>query len=355
MNINDILDTEVLERHIRDGFIAARRHPHLPLTVLNYTAKAQYERMWDGVTMRCRGLVVDNRGKIVANCMPKFFNYGEPAAENIKLDGPVEVTDKLDGSMGEIAFYQGELIVATRGSFESDQAKFAYNHIVNNPEYYHSFKVLCGDSVTAIVEIIYPENRIVLDYGEVRDVVLIGAIANNQLSNGRQLWIPADQIYSWPGPKVEKFSANTFEDALRIPPRTNKEGVVVYFKKTGDRLKIKQEDYIIAHRFISNLTPKNIWEQLYSGKTVEDMLEIAPDEFHDLVREIAGSLIKSYADLLRATSVEYLNIELKLPTGYTRKDFALAAATSPYRAHLFHILDNRKDALIESVWKAIQP
>lgn len=355
MYINKLLDAELLGSHIRNGYVTARRHPHLPLTILNYTPKAQYERVWDEVTTRCRGLVVDSKGVVVANCMYKFFNYGEPNALNIKLDGPVQVTDKLDGSMGLVAFYERQLIVATRGSFESEQAEFAYNHINSTPGYLDAFRVICGDSVTAVVEIIYPENRIVVDYGQMRDVVLIGTIANNEASNGKQFWIPADKFYSWPGPRVEKFNAKTFEEALRIPPRINKEGIVVYFENTGDRLKIKQQDYLAAHKFISNLTPKNIWQQLHQGETVEHLLEMAPDEFHNLVREYSSAILKNFDDLLSAVRVEFYKINDSLPEGYSRKDFALKVASNPYRGHLFHVLDNRDDLLVESVWKAIQP
>lgn len=355
MYISNVLDAELLGSHIRNGYVTARRHPHLPLTILNYTPKAQYEQMWDEVTTRCRGLVVDNKGEVVANCMYKFFNYGEPNASNIDLSGPVQVTDKLDGSMGIVAFYERQLFVATRGSFESEQAKFAYDHIMNTPGYLDAFRIICGDSVTAIVEIIYPENRIVVDYGDMRDVVLIGAIANNELSDGRQLWIPADKFYSWPGPRVERFSAKTFEQALRIPPRFNKEGIVVYFEKTGDRLKLKQEDYLIAHKFVSNLTPKNVWQQLRDGKTVESMLDIAPDEFHETVREYANVINNSFSYLYRLINQEFIRINASLPAGYSRKDFALAVANNPYRSHLFHVLDQRHDLLVESVWKAIQP
>jgi len=355
MYISNLLDAELLGSHIRNGYVTARRHPHLPLTILNYTPKAQYEQMWDEVTTRCRGLVVDNKGEIAANCMYKFFNYGEPNAKDIDLSGPVQVTDKLDGSMGLVAFYEDILFTATRGSFESEQAQFAYDHIMKTQGYADAFHTICGNSVTAVVEIIYPENRIVVDYGEMRDVVLIGAIANNELSNGRQLWIPADKFYSWPGPRVEKFNAKTFEDALRIPPRINKEGIVVYFESTGDRLKLKQQDYLIAHKFVSNLTPKNVWQQLHDGNTLENLLEMAPDEFHDTVREYVTSIQKSFDHLLKLVNIEFDKINRSLTPGYSRKDFALAVAKNPYRSHLFHVLDQRSDLLVESVWKAIQP
>jgi RNA ligase len=353
MYIGDILDIEILESHVRNGYVTARNHPHLPLTVFNYTPKAVYEPLWDSITLRCRGLIVDTNGVVVGNCMNKFFNYGEPNAKNIKLDGKVQVTDKLDGSMGTVISYDGELVVATRGSFESDQAKWALDFISKNTELCNAFKLLCSENTTAIIEIIYPDNRIVVDYGDLEAIVLIGAIGNYELMRGRQLWIPADSIYSWPGPVVEKFDIDSFEDALRMPPRLNKEGIVIYFENTGERLKIKQKDYIEAHKFISNLTPKNIWSSLRSGKTVEDLLEVAPDEFHQLVRDISSILIDNRNKLLSEIEKEFIALG---PIRFkSRKEFAEAIKNHPLKGFLFTRLDGRADQLLESLWKAVEP
>jgi RNA ligase len=353
MYVNDILDAKLLESHVRNGYVSARNHPHLPLTIFNYTPKAVYEPLWDDVTLRCRGLIVDHTGLVVGNCMNKFFNYGEPNAKNIKLDGRVQVTDKLDGSMGSVCFYHGDMIVATRGSFESEQAKWACDFIKKDHQLFDAFRVLCAENVTAVVEIIYPENRIVVDYGDMTAVVLIGAIGNYELTAGKQLWIPADKIYSWPGPVVEKFEADSFEEALRIPPRFNREGIVVYFEESGQRLKIKQSDYIEAHRFISNLTPRSIWEQLKNGKTLEELLSVAPDEFHSSVKEIVSVILKNKMRLEEEIEREFIVLSGKQFS--SRKEFAEAIKDHPLKSFLFLRLDGRTDQLLDSVWKAIEP
>lgn len=353
MHVSDILDVDLLESHVRNGYVSARSHPHLPLTIFNYTPKAAYEPLWDTITLRCRGLIADDKGFIVGNCMPKFFNYNEPSAKDIDKDGPVQTTDKLDGSMGSVIFYQDDLVVATRGSFESEQAIWAHNFIQKDKELCEAFRVICSENVTAVVEIIYPENRIVVDYGDLEAVVLIGAIGNYELTRGRQLWIPADGIYSWPGPIVERFDAASFEEALRIPPRLNREGVVIYFENSGQRLKIKQKDYIEAHKFISNLTPKNIWNELRNGKTVEQLLDVAPDEFHGLVREITSILMENRDKLLEEIEREFISLN---PRQYeTRKEFAEAIKDHPLKGLLFTRLDGDQAKLIESVWKAVEP
>lgn len=355
MKIYDILDVEKLNEYIHEGYISRRTHPHLTLAVLNYTAKAQYEPLWDDVTLQCRGLIVDDHANVVASCMKKFFNYGEIHAPK-DLTGPVQVTDKLDGSLGSVSFYEGELVVATRGSFESDQAKFAYELIKNKEEYYSAFKIICDDNVTAVVEIIYPENRIVVNYGDMRDVVLIGAIGNNyELQCQKQLWIPAENIYSWPGPIVQKFSARSFDEALKIPARANAEGIVVYFEKSGERLKIKQDDYIALHKFVSNLSPKTTWENLSSGKTIEDILSITPDEFHAEVRDWAERIILHYEDVIMKVEADYEELMWSLPDSYTRKDFAMAVKGNKYQSLLFMLLDQQTDRMLVSAWKLVQP
>lgn len=353
MYVSDILDVDLLESHVRNGYVTARNHPHLPLTVFNYTPKAVYEPLWDNVTLRCRGLIADSHGLVVGNCMHKFFNYGEINAKNIDLTGPVQTTDKLDGSMGSVIVYENELVLATRGSFESPQALWAQEFIKKDPQLEAAFKVICSENVTAVVEIIYPDNRIVVDYGDLKAVVLIGAIGNYELTKGRQLWIPADRIYSWPGPVVERFSASSFEEALRMPPRLNREGIVIYFEDSGDRLKIKQKDYIEAHRFISNLTPRRVWDDLRNGKTVEDLLSVAPDEFHQLIHDLSSVILENKRALLAKIEREFLILDLA--QYQTRKELAEAIKDHPLKHFLFLRFDNDETRLLESVWKAIEP
>ena len=47
--------------------VTARRHPRLPLAIYNYTAQAQHAPMaqWTTALMDCRGLILDDDGKIV--------------------------------------------------------------------------------------------------------------------------------------------------------------------------------------------------------------------------------------------------------------------------------------------------
>jgi len=353
MKLNKLFDIQKLDNYINDGYISARRHPHLPLTIYNYTAKTQWENLWDEVTMHCRGLIVDWRGEIVGNCLVKFFNYNEPNAKDIDTSGPVQVTDKLDGSYLAVCEYNGHLVTATRGSFESEQAQVATQILDANPEYIQALQLLCIDS-TVIFEIIYPENRIVVDYNGMRDLVLIGAVANFELNDGRQLWTPGDEI-NWPGQVVQRFKCNSFAEALAMPPRDNAEGIVVYFERTGERVKIKQERYIELHKLIFDLTPKRIWERRKEGETLKDILLGLPDEFVAPVKQFDAELTNNLNEVLRGVDEAYQRVLAKLPPDYTRRDFALAVKQEPYSHMLFDTLDGDRAGVLESAWKLVKP
>jgi RNA ligase len=353
MNIDRLFDTKKLDHYIRDGYISARRHPHLPLTIYNYTPKTQFDRLWDEVTRHCRGLIVDWRGEVIGNCLKKFFNYNEPDAEKVDITGPVQVTDKLDGSYLGVCLYEGIIVTATRGSFESEQAKVAQQIIDATPEYQAAIKLICADS-TAVFEVIYPENRIVLDYGPMRDIVLIGTIANFELTKGRQLWTPAEKI-NWPGQSVVTFDCKDFATALRMLPRENAEGIVVYFENSGHRLKIKQERYIELHKLIFNLTPKRIWERRRAGETLREILINLPEEFHDPIKKFDAQLGMKLDVILQDVDEALERVYARLPEGWTRRDFAAIAQHEPYRHMLFQLLDKDIKSMLDSAWKLARP
>jgi RNA ligase len=110
---------EKLNEYFDKGLVYKQIHPTLPLTIWNYTEKVQYENLWDEITLQTRGLVTDNEGNIIARPFNKFFNIEEGKHTPTEK---FEVWEKMDGSLGIVFWYQGQWVVATRGSFTSDQA-----------------------------------------------------------------------------------------------------------------------------------------------------------------------------------------------------------------------------------------
>lgn len=114
-----------LNAHVASGVINRRAHPvESDVFIYNYSPMAQYDRAWDDHVLQSRGLVVRADGLILARPLPKFFNFEEVYKDEKDISqGPMEITEKYDGSLGIVFYLNNEWQVATRGSFESDQAK----------------------------------------------------------------------------------------------------------------------------------------------------------------------------------------------------------------------------------------
>lgn len=118
---------------VAERFVSARRHPRFPLTIYNYTSKCASLKPseWSEGLQDCRGLILTEDGQIVGRPFRKFWNY-EQVLDSIPASEPFTIWEKLDGSLGVIANYDGDLIVATRGSFSPIRLSGRQNGCVLN-------------------------------------------------------------------------------------------------------------------------------------------------------------------------------------------------------------------------------
>ncbi|MDI6097812.1 RNA ligase [Actinoplanes sp. NEAU-A12] len=341
--LHDVLDPGELTAAIDNGLVRPQRHPTRPFVIYNYTEACQYSGAWTPVTLACRGLVVDSDGRIVARPFPKFFNHDQPQAPVLDPGARVSVTDKADGSLGVIYHDGSGYAVATRGSFASDQARHATEVLRAR---YGAFVPPAG--LTVLVEIVYPGNRIVIDYQGMDDLILLGAV---EIATGRSHGPAA--VPDWPGPVVETFGYATLAEALAAPPRDGQEGLVVHFTEADQRVKIKYADYVRLHRLVTGLTPRTVWDILANGGDLEALTEPLPDEFHVWVRGIADELIAAVDARAAAVEAAYDKIVAGMPDGWGRKEFAAAALRTEYRGELFLRLDGKDYR--PGLWQRVRP
>jgi RNA ligase len=343
MKLNELLDVELLDAMIADGYVRAQMHPELPLVIYNYTSSAQYEKVWNRVTRTCRGLIVDkDSGEVVARPFPKFFNHGEIEGSAVDLSGRVVVTDKADGSLGVLYPDSTGYAIATRGSFTSVQAIHATK--IWKEQYQERFVPVNG--ITYLFEIVYPENRIVLDYGGMDDLIHLGRVyLESGLSCG-----PARR---WPGPQVEIFPHESFAQALEAEPRSNSEGLVVHFLDSDERIKLKQEDYVALHRIVTGLSARTVWQHLAAGEPLLALTDNLPDEYYRWVHEVVDHLYTCIAELSNEIEESYKKVVASLPQNYSRKEFALAAKDLPMSWALFRKEDGQD--YLPTLWKRIDP
>lgn len=327
-----------LEKYYEDGLLHKQTHPTLDLTIWNYSPRVQYERLWDDITMQCRGLVTNSKGEIVARPFKKFFNYEEHKPEDIPNES-FEVYEKMDGSLGIVFYYENEWHLATRGSFTSPQA-------IKGREILNKYRLdMLSWSKTYLFEIIYPENRIVVNYGDEEKLVLLGC--NFKKTNQEA---PID-LYSDFGFDIVTLYKTWGEgyDLLKEEISKDKEGYVIRFKN-GFRMKIKGEEYVRLHRILTNISNRDIWEYLKDEKPFDDLLEKVPDEFNNWVKDTVRDLTVRFENIEKDYKEIFENLSNQ---NLSRKDFAAKAKHYRHSNILFNLLDGKNPK--QSIWKILYP
>jgi RNA ligase len=330
-------------------------HPTLPLTIWNYSEKVQYDNLWDDITTQTRGLVTDDKGNIVARPFKKFFNDSE------KRHTPTpdfDVYEKMDGSLGILFHYEGEWVLATRGSFTSDQAVKGFD-MLQKYEYQKLHK-----DYTYLFEILFDANRIVVKY-DYEDLVLLGMIHTKTGYEvdlyGEGNDVRLKNIITNLGFKVvKKYDGINDYSILKGMIKDDEEGFVVKFSN-GDRVKIKGEEYLKLHKLITSVSTTAIWEMLSEGRDVLELLKEVPDEFYNKVKMYVRDLKYTYFSLSEYTGkthdgFRYGKFGDKDPEP-TKKEFAEFLSMNNYnpiiKALCFAMWDKKDYDKI--IWKHIKP
>jgi RNA ligase len=348
--ITDILDYQALQDEIRDGWVTERFHPEFPeLAILNYTDRCQFEKHWTPVTMITRGLIYNRDTlEVVARGFPKFFNYGDPQAGVINLDAkPYGVLDKIDGSLGiQYTRPDGLEAIATRGSFVSEQAVWATAWLQASDA---SEARSAPGGLTQLWEIIFPENRIVVDYGTRAECVLLGFL---DIATAEYDWpLAAPGFEPWGVAIPEEFRPQTVRDAFALPPRPNAEGVVVWLTPF-QAVKFKQDDYIALHRMVSNLTVKEVWRQLRDG-TFEEFAPALPDEFHQWARDAAAPLLAEFDRIVEDAHDWLATVRSKSTDRKAQAQWAERNVPKQARAVMWMIVNGQDYSTF--IWRKLEP
>ncbi|MFJ4877025.1 RNA ligase [Streptomyces sp. NPDC088745] len=385
LRLDRLMQPGDLVKAVEIGHVTRRTHPELPLSIYAYTRSCQYEQAWTDVTSRCRGLVVDDAtGEVAALPLPKFFNaaehaLGRPYAPALP-DEPFEVYDKVDGSLGIVFHHSGRWHVASKGSFTSEQAAWAGRRLAGRD----TSGLVPG--TTYLAEILYPENRIVVNYGDRRDLVLLAAYGPDgtevPLAEAAAGWAPIGSVVRvWPAMPLADLMELTASSTLPgggAATGTDAEGFVIRFA-SGLRAKVKIAEYVRLHKVLTGVTERDVWRghgiqrfrdagrppkqvaqavgctvaEAATGAPLEDLLEQVPDEFDAWVRGVTAALEEALADRERAIDAAYATIA---HLGDDRAAFARAAQALPdraVRAAMFQRLAGRPTDLV--VWRALKP
>lgn len=322
------------------GYINGNRYPDTGLIIWNYTPLCQYDAHWNETTLLCRGLVTDYDMNIVARGLPKFFNYEEQRT-NIPSDlSDIAVYEKMDGSYIQLFNYKGEWKVMSKGSFISEQAEWAKELFETKyPKHTELDK-----SLTYCFELIHPQNRIVVDYGDSKELIFITAFD----TSGKEYDV---NINDYGISECNQILSDFNYESLK-KDHDNAEGWVVRFSN-GERCKIKFEEYKRLHRIITNTTSYDVWDvvRLNDRKKLNEMLSRIPDEFYDWVHEVIRGLLRDFYKVKGTILLEYSKT---LSETLSDAEYAkLVNDTCQYKSQVMSLWKGR--CVDEDVWKMVKP
>lgn len=362
------------------------------LRILNYAPDVQYDGDWTEATRVARGLILDEDDNVIARPFPKFFNFGQPEAGELP-ESPFDVWEKADGSLG-IAYVHprtGETRIATRGSLRSEQARWATRWWQT-----HCRNVEIPEGVTPLFEIIYPGNRIVVDYGDRAELVLLAVIDKRTGADAGGHLADPREVFDWPGAVVERHGQyddieELVAEVQRDDTRTNFEGYVVRYAGDGTgpnlRVKIKYPQYVAMHRILMHLDTRKVWELVAVGACVKagmDAAEIGkalrlhvpdvelmlaggadvvgnyrrelPDELYDWFDQTAEEFEKAIAEATPVYENEIARIRhLARQGGWDRRRVAEEIKASPLDTSLLFALWDEKPGWQARLWRNIEP
>lgn len=353
------------------------------------------ELMWTGYSPEAellKGLIVrtDASGhqaiELVAGCFGKFYNWTENVDNDrtflaaLALPGAVlTFTVKEDGScLRPYLTDLGTVEFATRGMLRSEPGAEGYADFsgmaraIAVERYPALLDAGLVGRYTVICELIHPDNKILTNYGDRRDLVVTGLI---DLATGQEFSYEALRAFCTAHDltAVESFTvtAPTFLEAVtELRARflgTDLEGTVASVEAPGQavpyRLKIKGETYLALLRLARRCTMRRTRE-LIEGEKLTDwdsFLAALRVETPELPEEITMGYRTHFARWTtwdtenRREVAALVDAYLTLPQrdAVNQKDFALGISDDPRRSAFFSLrklgLEAGPEALLRSV------
>ena len=360
------------EQYLHGGWVTEGIHKTLPLNIFTYSRKCQQEDNWDSIISKCRGIVVDRwTGEIVARPFEKFHNYGSPQAEGTLFDARVQPTvwEKMDGFMVTAFKYEGVWHAASKSSFHSIHAKWATAQI--RAKFGDRLPVVLGGK-TLVFEGLHRDLRIVIDYKERQELVLLAVIDNEtgeEYSTESLESVAMELGFNTPlnfQLTIEQARAASLGDG-----KCDEEGYVLTWYRDGVppfRLKMKFIEYLRLHRMVCGVSPKRIWESLsqpHLAAELREYLDNSTPWFAAFVRKWVKALTLKHDELQQAATEVYMKTVADMAPRHLAGEFAnLGAFRKAYalefnkpenadvRAICFSMLDGKDSSPV--IWKQVK-
>ena len=255
----------------------------------------------NGIFRECRSLVVDlKHDELVLTPYKKFFNMGqlpetskEIIEDKIKNAKTIEFSNKLDGSMQQARYYNGQIIMSGSQAINPNlefswRLKDGYNMLLSDNSYINMIKN--NPDYTFIFEYISPKDKHIVIYTEEQEGLYLIGIRNSV--TGKELnYKEVLAIGNAYGVKMTTLIDTNLQKIYKTLDKvsaSDAEGFVINIDDM--RVKLKYDDYIKLHKFLASALSKNKIIEYIQNDTLDDVASKLPEiyrqEFFNKVRDI---------------------------------------------------------------------
>lgn len=253
--------------------------------LLKYKNRVFYDNLWNEVLQECRGTLVDKDYNVVSRPFTKIFNHGENGT-TIDRDTWCSAFKKINGFMAAITKYNGELVVSTTGSTDSEFAIMA-KEMLSKCHLMGMHSLLNNKNCTLIVEVVHPNDPHIIV--EEPGVYLLGMRENEWHTQQNAFSTTTKEYYThfseYLGLKsCEAFDA-IFSDICKMAKEAKHEGYVVYEYGGSDlSLKIKSPYYLMK-KFLARKNEEKLSRLIDNP---EEIKKIVDEEYYPVVDYICS-------------------------------------------------------------------
>lgn len=276
------------------------------------------------IVKESRGLILTEDFKPV--CVPfyKFFNLGEPNADEIDWDS-AKAYEKLDGSIIKV-WHHNVWHISTNGSISAKNASLMNKQSTFFDLFQKAFNIntdLLNKDYTYMFELVSPENRLVVNY-ENTEIYHLGTRCNKTLNE-------IDVDINVQKPKVIDIEM-TKDSCLKYVEKLSyqNEGLIVK-DKFNKRVKVKSPEYVKAHRLVNGVSEVNLLELIITNET-DEVVAYFP-HYQEQIDKLKILINKASQHL--DSLVKVLNFD-------NRKDLAEYAKSTDYPHFIFSHFDKKK-------------
>ena len=269
---------------ILQNLVRVKNYPEQELCVIKYQGKVFYDNLWgkDKLLNEARGIVFDTTtGEVVIWPFTKVFNHHENGTK-LDPDTMVIAPRKVNGFMASVSSHNGEMIIATTGTLDSEYVGYAREYL-EHTTIKSVVQNLTTNVNTLLFEICHPSDPHIVD--EQYGAYLIGG--RNHESGLMFTEQHLDAIAKDTAMKRPEWLRMKFGDLVKLSRTVTHEGFMVRLLDGTTIMKIKSPHYL-TKKFLMRMGAKKV-ELLYNDPQFKTTID---EEYYDLVDYIKENYSK---------------------------------------------------------------